>query len=146
MDTQAEPLDLILLPGVAFDEDCNRVSASGALSYGEDKLIRSWEGERRITTVSWGDTRRPTANHYLASRSFQRRHTRLLRLIVVVQFDCERSSADCAVALALSPQILLAGERVPTTPNDFQLDGVISPEGVIWRKGVKPENKSRGQA
>ena len=26
MDTDIDPLDLVLLPGVAFDENCNRVS------------------------------------------------------------------------------------------------------------------------
>lgn len=43
----------------------------------------------------------------------------------------------CIVALALTPQMLPDGETIPTTSNDFQLDGVVSPEGVVWRKGVQ---------
>jgi len=38
------------------------------------------------------------------------------------------------VALALSTQILPPDQEVPMTDTDFQLDGVLSPAGMIWRK------------
>jgi 5-formyltetrahydrofolate cyclo-ligase len=38
------------------------------------------------------------------------------------------------VALALSTQILPPDQEVPMTDTDFQLDGVLSPKGMIWRK------------
>ena len=50
-----------------------------------------------------------------------------------------------AVALALDPQILPSGDKVPTTPNDFRLDGVVSPQGVVWREGVQPEQLVRSE-
>ncbi|KAK4686035.1 5-formyltetrahydrofolate cyclo-ligase, partial [Tremellales sp. Uapishka_1] len=80
MDWGIQPLDLILIPGVAFDRDCNRIGASVYLYRSE------------LTPF--------------------------------------------AVALALSPQILRA-DSVPTTELDFRLDGIVSPEGIIWREGVQ---------
>jgi 5-formyltetrahydrofolate cyclo-ligase len=37
------------------------------------------------------------------------------------------------VALALEPQLI--DDEVPVTPDDFTLDGVVSPHGVVWRDG-----------
>ena len=48
MDSDSAPLDLILLPGVAFDTECNRVSRS--YWNARKELITSWEGGRRIMT------------------------------------------------------------------------------------------------
>jgi 5-formyltetrahydrofolate cyclo-ligase len=50
---------------------------------------------------------------------------------------CPLSCKDlmCIVALALSPQILPPGQEVPMTSTDFQLNGVLSPSGMIWREG-----------
>lgn len=48
------------------------------------------------------------------------------------------------MALALTPQILPPGEEVPMTETDFQLDGVLSPEGMIWRKGAEKEKLVHG--
>ena len=48
--------------------------------------------------------------------------------------------ADLApVALALTPQMLPADQEVPMTKTDFQLDGVLSPEGMVWRQGAKED-------
>ena len=38
--------------------------------------------------------------------------------------------------------MLADGERVPVTEYDFQLDGVVSPAGIIWRGGVSPKQRS----
>jgi 5-formyltetrahydrofolate cyclo-ligase len=46
------------------------------------------------------------------------------------------------VALALSTQILPPDQEVPMTDTDFQLDGVLSPEGMIWRKDVEGTGSS----
>jgi len=48
MDSGSAPLDLILLPGVAFDTECNRVSRP--FLNARKELIISWEGGRRIMT------------------------------------------------------------------------------------------------
>lgn len=37
------------------------------------------------------------------------------------------------VALALEPQVI--DEPVPVTEDDFTLDGVVSPNGIVWRDG-----------
>lgn len=37
------------------------------------------------------------------------------------------------MALALEPQLI--DEDVPVTPDDFTLDGVVSPRGVVWCDG-----------
>ncbi|WWC57491.1 5-formyltetrahydrofolate cyclo-ligase [Kwoniella dejecticola CBS 10117] len=87
MNRSSPPLDVILVPGVAFDEDCNRLGR-GKAYYDRFLLLYT--------------TTRPS---------------------------------PLLVALALSPQILEKGEKVPTTEHDFRLDGVISPEGIVWREG-----------
>ncbi|WVF66768.1 5-formyltetrahydrofolate cyclo-ligase [Kwoniella sp. CBS 6097] len=86
-----EPLDLILIPGVAFDEECNRLGRGKAYY---DRFLLSYTAKK---------------------------------------------PSPLLVALALSPQMLPSGERVPTTELDFRLDGVISPEGIVWRNGSKRE-------
>lgn len=47
------------------------------------------------------------------------------------------------VALALTPQMLPPDQEVPMTETDFQLDGVLSPEGMVWREGAKEEKVIR---
>ncbi|WVQ94381.1 5-formyltetrahydrofolate cyclo-ligase [Kwoniella sp. CBS 9459] len=84
-----EPLDLILIPGVAFDEQCNRLGRGKAYY---DRFLLSYTSKR---------------------------------------------PSPLLVALALSPQILPPGERVPTTELDFRLDAVISPEGIVRRSVTK---------
>ncbi|OCF44982.1 5-formyltetrahydrofolate cyclo-ligase [Kwoniella heveanensis CBS 569] len=87
-----EPLDLILIPGVAFDEECNRLGRGKAYY---DRFLLSYTSKK---------------------------------------------PSPLLVALALSPQILPSGERVPTTELDFRLDGVISPEGIVWRARARSGN------
>ncbi|WWC67405.1 5-formyltetrahydrofolate cyclo-ligase [Kwoniella pini CBS 10737] len=87
MNRSAPPLDVILVPGVAFDEECNRLGRGKAYY---DRFLLSYTSKHRSPLL---------------------------------------------VALALSPQILETGEKVPTTEHDFRLDGVISPEGIVWRQG-----------
>ncbi|KLT43909.1 putative 5-formyltetrahydrofolate cyclo-ligase [Cutaneotrichosporon oleaginosum] len=79
------PLDLILVPGVAFDAHCNRLGRGKAFY-----------------------------DRFLATYTAQRRRPLLM-------------------ALALEPQLI--DEDVPVTPDDFTLDGVVSPRGVVWRDG-----------
>ncbi|WVR03037.1 5-formyltetrahydrofolate cyclo-ligase [Kwoniella sp. DSM 27419] len=90
MNDPAGPLDLILVPGVAFDAECNRLGRGKAYY---DRFLLTYTTKR---------------------------------------------ASPLLVALALSPQILPQGERVPTTEHDFRLDGVISPEGLVWRQGTTP--------
>ncbi|GFZ44475.1 hypothetical protein JCM24511_02197 [Saitozyma sp. JCM 24511] len=90
LDGTAPDLDLILLPGVAFDEECNRLGRGKAYY---DRFLAS----------------------YTTSRN-----------------------SPLLVALALSPQLLPSGDKVPTTDTDFQLDGVLSPSGLVWRQGREP--------
>ncbi|WVW81164.1 5-formyltetrahydrofolate cyclo-ligase [Kwoniella bestiolae CBS 10118] len=85
MNRSSPPLDLILIPGVAFDEECNRLGRGKAYY---DRFLLSYTSNR---------------------------------------------PSPLLVALALSPQILERGEKVPTTEHDFRLDGVVSPEGIVWR-------------
>ncbi|KAK1921129.1 5-formyltetrahydrofolate cyclo-ligase [Papiliotrema laurentii] len=92
-DAGADDLDLILLPGVAFDDECNRLGRGKAYY---DRFLH------RYTTAR----KRPLL-----------------------------------IALALTPQILPLGEKIPTTPNDFRLDGVVSPVGVVMRE-VKDASES----
>ncbi|WWC90290.1 5-formyltetrahydrofolate cyclo-ligase [Kwoniella dendrophila CBS 6074] len=86
INRSASPLDVILIPGVAFDEQCNRLGRGKAYY---DRFLLSYTSKKRSPLL---------------------------------------------VALALSPQILEKGEKVPTTEHDFRLDGVISPHGIVWRK------------
>nr|ODN85734.1 5-formyltetrahydrofolate cyclo-ligase [Cryptococcus depauperatus CBS 7841] len=90
MDPKSPGLDLILIPGVAFDKDCNRLGRGKAYY---DRFLQVYTSSRP----------RPLL-----------------------------------VAIALGPQILPPDEKVPTTESDFQLDGVISPSGIIWREDVRP--------
>ena len=56
MSGQAEELDLILIPGVAFDADCNRVSLHASLAADESARQAdngSSAGARPIMTASW---------------------------------------------------------------------------------------------
>ncbi|WVQ82864.1 5-formyltetrahydrofolate cyclo-ligase [Cryptococcus sp. DSM 104549] len=93
MNPKSPALDLILIPGVAFDEECNRLGRGKAYY---DRFL-----------LSYTSTRPP----------------------------------PLLVAIALEPQILSPGERVPTTDTDFQLDGVISPYGITWREGAEAKVK-----
>ncbi|WVO15147.1 5-formyltetrahydrofolate cyclo-ligase [Cryptococcus depauperatus] len=90
MDRKSPDLDLILIPGVAFDKDCNRLGRGKAYY---DRFLQVYTSSRP----------RPLL-----------------------------------VAIALGPQILPPDEKVPITESDFQLDGVISPSGIIWREDVRP--------
>ncbi|WRT63116.1 5-formyltetrahydrofolate cyclo-ligase [Kwoniella shivajii] len=85
MNPSSQPLDLILIPGVAFDDECNRLGRGKAYY---DRFLLDYTSSR---------------------------------------------PSPLLVALALSPQILDKGESVPTTEHDFRLDGVISPDGLVWR-------------
>ncbi|WVQ72188.1 5-formyltetrahydrofolate cyclo-ligase [Cryptococcus sp. DSM 104548] len=89
MSAKVPGLDLILIPGVAFDEECNRLGRGKAFY---DRFLE--------------------------------------------QYTSSNKPRPLLVALALSPQIIPPPERVPTTDHDFTLDGVVSPEGVVWRKKV----------
>lgn len=53
----------------------------------------------------------------------------------------EAGSLTLIVALALTPQILPPDQEVPMTDSDFQLDGVLSPEGMTWRADVDEDKK-----
>ncbi|KAK8844825.1 5-formyltetrahydrofolate cyclo-ligase [Kwoniella newhampshirensis] len=96
MSSKSQPLDLILIPGVAFDEECNRLGRGKAYY---DRFLASYTSTR---------------------------------------------PSPLLVAVALSPQILSTGERVPTTETDFRLDGVVSPEGIIWREGAEEKIGGKG--
>ncbi|KAL7421663.1 hypothetical protein Q5752_003432 [Cryptotrichosporon argae] len=87
-DASADKLDLVLLPGVAFDETCERLGRGKAFY---DTFLSS----------------------YTAAKA-----------------------RPLLVALALDCQLMPAGTAIPTTANDFQLDGVLGPRGIIWRKGA----------
>ncbi|WWD22622.1 5-formyltetrahydrofolate cyclo-ligase [Kwoniella shandongensis] len=89
LNSKSPPLDLILIPGVAFDEECNRLGRGKAYY---DRFLLSYTSNR---------------------------------------------PSPLLVAVALSPQVLSPGEKVPTTDTDFQLDAVVSPEGITWRKGAE---------
>ncbi|KAI9633331.1 uncharacterized protein MKK02DRAFT_39311 [Dioszegia hungarica] len=91
MDHSAPDLDLILIPGVAFDEHCNRLGRGKAFY---DRYLANYTSTRK----------RPLF-----------------------------------VALGLSVQLLPAGEMVPITTDDFTLDGVITPDRTIWRRGTKEQ-------
>ncbi|BEJ11601.1 hypothetical protein CspHIS471_0200610 [Cutaneotrichosporon sp. HIS471] len=84
MDPAAPGLDVILVPGVAFDANCNRLGRGKAFY-----------------------------DRFLATYTAQKKRPLLM-------------------ALALEPQLV---DDVPVTPNDFGLDGVVSPGGVVWREG-----------
>lgn len=92
MSSKASPMDLILIPGVAFDEECNRLGRGKAYY---DRFLQSYTSTRP----------RPLL-----------------------------------MAIALEPQMLSPGEKVPTLDWDFQLDGVISPSGIVWRKKSEASN------
>lgn len=92
MNPKAPAMDLILIPGVAFDEECNRLGRGKAYY---DRFLQSYTSTRP----------RPLL-----------------------------------MAIALEPQILSHGERVPTWDWDFQLDGIISPSGIVWRKKLEGSN------
>lgn len=92
MSSKAPAMDLILIPGVAFDEECNRLGRGKAYY---DRFLQSYTSTRP----------RPLL-----------------------------------VAIALEPQMLSPGEKVPTLDWDFQLDGVISPSGIVWRKKSEVSN------
>jgi len=62
MDTQAQPLDLILLPGVAFDGECNRVCRFSLPTH--LKLMYSLAEEKRTTIVSCINTPQPIHARY----------------------------------------------------------------------------------
>lgn len=59
MDESVPALDLILLPGVAFDIKSNRVSAPS-----RRQLTSSWVGVKHITTTSYIYTRPPDLHLY----------------------------------------------------------------------------------
>ncbi|RSH84051.1 5,10-methenyltetrahydrofolate synthetase [Saitozyma podzolica] len=100
LDGTAPDLDLILLPGVAFDEECNRLGRGKAYY---DRFLASYTSSRKSPLLGkWSFVSPP-------------------------------------FALALSPQLLPSGDKVPTTDTDFQLDGVLSPSGLVWRQGREPE-------
>ncbi|KAE8541296.1 5-formyltetrahydrofolate cyclo-ligase [Cryptococcus gattii VGV] len=92
MSSKASAMDLILIPGVAFDEECNRLGRGKAYY---DRFLQSY-----------------TSTH----------------------------PRPLLMAIALEPQMLSPGERVPTLDWDFQLDGVISPSGIVWRKKSEVTN------
>lgn len=66
-------------------------------------------------------------------------HGRLLYSVCPIMPGMPRGKLMSPVALALTPQMLPVDQEVPMTDTDFQLDGVLSPHGMVWRTGAEQE-------
>lgn len=96
-------LDLILMPGVAFDGESRR------LGHGKGFYDRYLQRHQSLLQGK-SEIKMP----YLGTK----------RLAIELM-----SSNSCAVGLALQEQVLSTGQQIPTGPDDWRVNRVISPDG-----------------
>ena len=113
MDQGSPKLDIILLPGVAFDENFNRVSHAR---------------RRSVLTCQLGRGK----GYY--DRFLQRYCANHPKPLLCTLEATLQAATNPAVALALSPQLLPAGQTVPHDSGDVPLDGIIHPGGIMMRE------------
>ncbi|OJT08848.1 hypothetical protein TRAPUB_275 [Trametes pubescens] len=130
----AEPLELIVMPGMAFDRSLSR------LGYGRGFYDRFLAAYAQAGSGGSSGRQRPRLGGFFRMAYLQcGSDDANLRCVPLRSFSSPGSSRSCSaadplafpsVALALREQILEAG-LVPVGETDWKVDVIIGPDGIV---------------